>query len=79
MGRYKSSGILTHYFVLLLYYSSNANMFFHIQALLNHPGGTELLDANDRYGHAPLHVAAAKGYMDCVKVCYMLIYNTDQS
>lgn len=53
---------------LLFYNSYELSSLLLWQALLNHPGGDELLDANDRYGHAPLHVAASKGYMDCVRV-----------
>ncbi len=38
------------------------------QALLEHPNSKDLLDISDRYDNTPLHIAAQKGYVSCVKV-----------
>lgn len=36
--------------------------------LLDHKGGKNLMDENDRYGYIPLHIAARRGFADCVEV-----------
>ena len=40
----------------------------YLQALLDHPNSKDLLDISDRYDNTPLHIAAQKGYVNCVKV-----------
>ena len=39
-----------------------------LQALLDHSNSKDLLDISDRYDNTPLHIAAQKGYVNCVKV-----------
>lgn len=39
-----------------------------VRALLDHSGGKNLLDEDDRYGYQPLHIAAQEGYVECVRV-----------